>query len=263
MRLGIVAALMLWLWTGPVMAEAVDCLVTPSAVVKLVFPVSGLLSTVEVERGQVVAVGDVVARLDSSVEAAGLQIARVRAEAHAGIEAARARLASAEKQLDRVTELVSKSLVRQTDEDAARLERDQAANELRDRQEQQAAARLEAERAERLLDQRVLVSPIAGAVVDRNFEPGEYVERDPVVTLATLDPVNIEVIAPAGVFGKVALGDKIAVTLERPSGTQVLGQVEVVDPFVDAASGTFRIRLTLPNPQGTITAGIRCIAELP
>jgi RND family efflux transporter MFP subunit len=248
---------------GPVWGAVVDCLVTPSAMVKLVFPVSGLLALVEVQRGQVVGKGEVVARLDSSVETAGLDIARARAEAHAGIEAARARLASADRQLARVAGLAAKALVPQTEADAARLERDQAANELRDRQEMQVTARLEAERAARLVDQRILISPIAGVVVDRNFEPGEYVERDPVVTLATLDPVDIEVIAPSEAFGKVALGDFISVTLERPAGAHKAAQVAVLDPFVDAASGTFRIRLTLPNPKGDITAGFRCQAELP
>ena len=224
---------------GPVWGAVVDCLVTPSAMVKLVFPVSGLLALVEVQRGQVVGKGEVVARLDSSVETAGLDIARARAEAHAGIEAARARLASADRQLARVAGLAAKALVPQTEADAARLERDQAANELRDRQEMQVTARLEAERAARLVDQRILISPIAGVVVD------------------------IEVIAPSEAFGKVALGDFIDVTLERPAGAHKAAQVAVLDPFVDAASGTFRIRLTLPNPKGDITAGFRCQAELP
>lgn len=69
------------------------------------------------------------------------------------------------------------------------------------------AAGLEAEWTARLLDQRALVSPHQGVVVDRHYDPGNYAERDPVMTLATLDPVHIAVIAPAGVCGKMAFGD--------------------------------------------------------
>jgi membrane fusion protein, multidrug efflux system len=35
----------------------------------------------------------------------------------------------------------------------------------------------------------------------------------------------------------------------------------VVDPVIDAASGTFGVRLILANPNRTIPAGIRCSVE--
>jgi len=34
--------------------------------------------------------------------------------------------------------------------------------------------------------------------------------------------------------------------------------VTIVDPIIDAASGTFRVTLTLPNPGGKLTSGLRC-----
>ena len=37
--------------------------------------------------------------------------------------------------------------------------------------------------------------------------------------------------------------------------------VEVVDPMFDAASGTFGVRLTLPNPDRKIPAGLKCRAR--
>ena len=35
-------------------------------------------------------------------------------------------------------------------------------------------------------------------------------------------------------------------------------EVLVVDPVVDAASGSLRVRLGLPNPDHAIPAGLRC-----
>jgi hypothetical protein len=35
----------------------------------------------------------------------------------------------------------------------------------------------------------------------------------------------------------------------------------VVDPMFDAASGTFGVRLTLPNPERKIPAGLKCRAR--
>jgi hypothetical protein len=37
--------------------------------------------------------------------------------------------------------------------------------------------------------------------------------------------------------------------------------VEVVDPTLDAASGTFGVRLRLPNPGYRIPAGVKCRAS--
>ena len=37
--------------------------------------------------------------------------------------------------------------------------------------------------------------------------------------------------------------------------------VSLVDKVLDAASGTFRVRMLLPNPDGRIPAGLRCKVE--
>jgi multidrug efflux pump subunit AcrA (membrane-fusion protein) len=34
--------------------------------------------------------------------------------------------------------------------------------------------------------------------------------------------------------------------------------VRQIDRVVDAASGTFRVQLDLPNPDGAITSGVKC-----
>ena len=39
--------------------------------------------------------------------------------------------------------------------------------------------------------------------------------------------------------------------------------VDVVDPVIDAASDTFRVRLLLPNPRNAIPAGVRCSVHFP
>ena len=244
-------------------AEAVDCLVTPSAQVDLVFAVPGLIAEAPGDRGSVVHKGDMLARLDTTVEEVALKFAQERAGAHAAIDAAQARLEAATKSLERVQSLADKGLAPQADADLARLERDQAANELRDRQETQGAAALEIERNAALLDQRRLYSPIDGVIVDRLAEQGEFVDRQPVFRVARLDPLHVEVIAPDTAFGRVNLGDRLEVILQNPADLRVSAEVSVVDGFVDAASGTFRIRLDLPNPEGKITAGFRCALELP
>jgi membrane fusion protein (multidrug efflux system) len=48
------------------------------------------------------------------------------------------------------------------------------------------------------------------------------------------------------------------VVLEEPVGSEREGVVSVVDRVIDAASGTFGVRLELPNPNYELPAGLRC-----
>ncbi len=65
-----------------------------------------------------------------------------------------------------------------------------------------------------------------------------------------------------GEYGKVRLGKVLAVRPEAPFVETYNATVKVVDRVIDSASGTFRIRLELPNPSGKIPAGIRCTLAL-
>ena len=40
-------------------------------------------------------------------------------------------------------------------------------------------------------------------------------------------------------------------------------RVKVVDPVIDAASGTFGVRLELPNPNYRLPAGLKCKVRFP
>jgi multidrug efflux pump subunit AcrA (membrane-fusion protein) len=57
------------------------------------------------------------------------------------------------------------------------------------------------------------------------------------------------------------VGMRARVMPESPVGGSYDAQVTVVDRVVDAASGTFGVRLALPNPDHRIPAGIRCQIE--
>jgi hypothetical protein len=48
---------------------------------------------------------------------------------------------------------------------------------------------------------------------------------------------------------------------EAPVGGSYTARVAVVDQMFDAASGTFGVRLTLPNPNRLIPAGLKCKAR--
>jgi multidrug efflux pump subunit AcrA (membrane-fusion protein) len=68
----------------------------------------------------------------------------------------------------------------------------------------------------------------------------------------------VEVIVPATMFGSVRVGMSGRVSLEPLFSGALQAKVVVVDKLIDAASGTFGVRLQLANPDNKIPAGIRC-----
>ena len=81
--------------------------------------------------------------------------------------------------------------------------------------------------------------------------------------LARIDPLHAEVVLPAILHSAVHASDKLGVRPLLPGTPEITGQVQVVDQLIDPASGTFRIRLLIPNAQRNIPAGVRCEVKLP
>ena len=76
--------------------------------------------------------------------------------------------------------------------------------------------------------------------------------------LAQIHPLRVEVIAPVALLGKLTSGMTADVMPEAPVGGVHSAKVTVVDRVVDAASGTFGVRLELPNPHYRLPAGLKC-----
>jgi membrane fusion protein, multidrug efflux system len=73
----------------------------------------------------------------------------------------------------------------------------------------------------------------------------------------------VEVFVPVTMYGTISVGMEATILGEAPVGGRYVAKVEVIDPLIDARSGTFGIRLLLPNPDNKIPAGLRCKVEFP
>jgi multidrug efflux pump subunit AcrA (membrane-fusion protein) len=97
--------------------------------------------------------------------------------------------------------------------------------------------------------------------MERLLSPGEFVRGTPIVKLAQIHPLRVEVIAPVALLGKLSQGMTAEVLPESPVGGAHAAKVTVVDRVVDAASGTFGVRLEVPNPNYRLPAGLKCKAR--
>ncbi|WP_372619161.1 efflux RND transporter periplasmic adaptor subunit [Falsiroseomonas sp.] len=236
-----------------------DCLMDAAQRVKLGASVTGLIRAVHVARGDIVRRGQVVAQLASEVEEANAALARVRARNDAPVASAELRAEHAQRRAGRLERLRASQAVSERDYDEAATEARVAALALRDARMNLEAAQAELLRAEEQVGQRQIVSPLDGIVVERHLAAGEYMhEQAQLLTLAQIDPIHVEVYLPVAYFGQIAPGDGATVMPEAPVGGAHLARVSVVDRVMDAASGTFGVRLQLPNPDLALPAGLRC-----
>ncbi len=105
---------------------------------------------------------------------------------------------------------------------------------------------------------RTLKSPINGVVVERYMHPGEFPKQERVLKLAQIDPLRVEAYAPVALLGRITVGMTGSVKPEDPVKGEYQGKVTVVDKVVDAASGTFGVRMEVPNPDMKLPAGLKC-----
>ena len=236
-----------------------DCIIEPDQIVRLASPVVGVIARIDVDRGDMVRKGQVVGAIDDKVEIATLALARARAANDSAIKIAEARLVFLRRKHDRIADLQSRSIKSLADLQEAEAETLVAEQQLREARVNHELARLEVQRADELVQQRSLRSPVDGVVVERLLVPGEYRnEQSPILTLARIDQLRVEVVVPTSRYGEIKIGGRAEVRPEAPVGGAHAATVTVVDRVLDAASGTFGVRLALANPDLALPSGIRC-----
>lgn len=254
--------LLIWVPVGNAFAhdraDEFDCVLEPNMTVELSTAVPGLLDTVHVKRGDQVRKGQVLARLKSGVEKASVEVAKARAASKLDIKTKQVQLALNKRNLKRVKELFKKKMVPKNEYDEAEAAAIVAELEVLQSEEIHQLAKLELLRADEILKLRNITSPINGVVVERFKSPGEHVEDQPILKLAQVNPLNVEVILPLSWLDSIKPGMEAKILPEKPVGGSYTAVVKIVDPVVDASSGTFGVRLELPNPRHRISAGLRC-----
>jgi RND family efflux transporter MFP subunit len=243
--------------------DAATCLLKPKQVIQVSSPVFGVLASVLVDRADNVKTGQVVARLVATVEEAQVAIDQLRAKNTTQIEVAKVDLGWNQRMLERKLKLSEHGYTKKNDIDEYQTKIEQDKIAIRKAEDDRNLATLELTRSEAQLNLKIIKSPVDGVVTDINLRPGEYVyENTPIMTIAQIDPLNVDLVLPSSRYGDIKEGMKAKLKLQTPVDAIYTATVDAIDPVIDAASDTFRVRLVLPNPDYSIPAGIRCSALL-
>jgi RND family efflux transporter MFP subunit len=242
-------------------------MIEPRKTVEVRAASEGLIERVWVDRGDMVKAGQVLVTLDSAVEKAALDAARYRTTMEGKIRTAESRVEFATQKYNRRANLASQSFISAQDRDEALAEKRLAESELIDAKDDRGLAEIELRRLTEQLRLRTIKSPVDGVVVDRMLNAGELADnrdlRKPILKLADIGVLRVEALLPMEAYGKLGVGQRVDVMPENPVGGRHAAKVDVIDRVMDAASGTFGVRLELPNPGLKLPAGIKCKLNLP
>jgi RND family efflux transporter MFP subunit len=238
-------------------------MIEPHSVTELSTSEQGVLEEVLVKRGDIVSKGQVVAKLESSLETIALQFAEARAKMMGDVDAKRATLDYMVRQRERITELYEDKAISFNEKDKADTDVRLAETELQVELDNQRLAKFERNRAARRLELRSIRSPVNGVIVEILLVPGESVDdrAREIMVIAEVNPLNVEIILSAEQFGSLQVGTPAEVTPLLSGASVRQTEVSVVDRTIDAASDTFGVQLQLDNDDYAIPGGIRCDIE--
>ena len=183
-----------------------NCMIEPWEVVKVGSALTAVLESIAVERGDTVEAGQVLAQLESDAETSALEVARARARMVGDVQSRIASLELGVRKRDRALQLFESEALSTELKEETETQAKVARAALQHARERKRLVVLEYVEAKHRLARRTIRSPISAVVVERLKSPGEVVKEETILTLARLDPLRVQVILPAAMFGSIQTG---------------------------------------------------------
>ncbi|MGD9906243.1 MAG: efflux RND transporter periplasmic adaptor subunit [Vicinamibacterales bacterium] len=235
----------------------------PRARVGLKPRVPGALERILVDIGQTVREGQPVATIDRrEIDAQADAMAASVAVAEAGLESVEATLANAVLELDRSRNLFEKGALPRQRLDAAETAHKAAVAQRELARASLAQAQAALRRAREVQRDATLVSPVAGHVVARNYDPGAIPGDDPVVVVADLRVLKLEAGVSELEAGRVRVGLPAEVVVQARPGATYRGELAAIAPEVNERNRHFRVEIRVPNSEAGLLSGMYATARI-
>jgi membrane fusion protein (multidrug efflux system) len=179
--------------------------------------VSGIVDSIQVERGAVVRAGQALATLDQR-------------EFLLDRRAADENFKVAEADYKRYQELFNEKLASKA--------------ELEQRRARYEEAKVDLEKAKLVIDRSVVRAPFDGVVVDRSVKIGEKVlmeESKPLFRISALGPLEARGYLPEALLRRISNREPVRVRSAEFPDVKSTGRLRFVAPVIDPASGMFQV----------------------
>ena len=214
-------------WEQRIIATAT---VTAVQGVEVSAEIGGRVKRIAFESGSLVDMGDVLIQLDTASEDAQLASAEATA-------------ALAKASLTRVKKLNKQNL---TSQDAL---------ETAEAKVKETVAQANNVRA--LIAKKTIQAPFSGRLGLRQVNLGQILrEGDAIVSLQTLDPIYVDFSVPQKELSRLEPGLEVQVAVDAAPEETFIGKITALNPDVDLATRSVRVRAKVANPDEVLRAGM-------
>jgi membrane fusion protein (multidrug efflux system) len=198
--------------------------------------IPGLIRDITFESGAVVAKGDLLVRLDTSLEEAQLRALEAQEEL-------------AKLNLTRERTLRGQNMVSQAELDAAE-------STLKQTQGNADAVRA-------TIQKKTIRAPFAGSLGIRLVNLGQYIDTGkPIVSLQSLTPVYADFSLPQQELARLKTGMTVRVTTDAYPGRKFEGKLTAINPDLDQSTRSVGLQATLDNPDHSLRPGMFARVEV-
>jgi membrane fusion protein (multidrug efflux system) len=192
--------------------------------------VAGRIAEIAFGEGVRVSRGQLLIRLDDSVQKADL-------------ERARANLTLSKSKYDRAADLRSKGFI-------SGQAKDEAENTYK-------VAQADTELAAARLAKTEIRAPFGGVIGLRSVSVGDYVkEGQDIVNLEEIDPLKVDFRVPEVFLTQVRAGQVLQITMDALPDRTWPGKVFAINPLIDAGGRSIVVRANVPNSDGKLRPGM-------
>ncbi len=204
---------------------------------------SGIVRSLPFDVDDSVAAGDLIVQLEDSEQRSRLR------QAEAGLEEAEAALADAGQRFERIEAVHERGLV-------SRQEFDQARNNLAAARARVERARASVSEAQEQLSYTRVLAPYGGILTERHVEVGEAVNPgQPLLSGLSLEQLRVVVDLPQK-YAELARMERQAQVTLADGRVMETGEMTFY-PYADPQTHTFRLRMRLSEPNGSLFPGMR------
>jgi len=224
--------------------------------------ITGKMVELNIEEGDRVKAGQVIARLDDTNIRASLNAARAQVElAKAGLAETQVNLTNAQRDYDRQRMLLQGRFVSQSAVDNSQTAVDALRAQLATQRSSIAVAQRNVELAERNLDDTVVRAPFSGVVIAKSAQVGEIVSplsagggftRTGIGTIVDMDSLEVEVDVNEAYINRVEPGQRVVSVLNAYPDWKVPSHVIAIIPTADRSKATVKVRIALDVKDGRV-----------
>lgn len=198
--------------------------------IKVANELPGVVESIRFESGDMVEKGDVLVKLDVESDQAALETRRAEAE-------------RARQSFERISNLIEREAVSQSEFDEAKAAYDAAKARVREQQAQ--------------LRKKILRAPFDGKTGLRLVDQGEYMPTGtPAVEINMVDPIYAGYTIPEKHLSRVEVGDRVTVSVAAYPQRLFEGEISAINSSVNIDNRSVRVRATLDNADGALQPGM-------